>query len=68
MGLDPGTAGSHSEAKAGVQLLSHPGVPKTWFFKRKAEREREREREKGERERESPKQVLAWSPTWGLIL
>ena len=27
MGLDPGTPGSHLEAKADTQPLSHPGVP-----------------------------------------
>ena len=27
VGLDPETAGSHPEPKAGAQPLSHPGVP-----------------------------------------
>ena len=27
--LDPGTPGPRPELKAGAQLLSHPGVPKT---------------------------------------
>ena len=31
MGLDPGSPGSHLGPKAGVKLLSHPGVPKFMF-------------------------------------
>ena len=29
VGLDPGTPGSHPGPKAGVQPLSHPGIPTT---------------------------------------
>ena len=32
VGLDPGTPGLHSEPKAEVQLLSHPGVPNSIPF------------------------------------
>ena len=32
VGLDPGTPGSRPEPKAGIQPLSHPGVPILRFF------------------------------------
>ena len=35
VGLDPGTPGSCPELKAGVQLLSHAGVPPGIIFKKK---------------------------------
>ena len=33
-GLDPGTPGSCPELKADTQLLSHPGIPIFYFFKK----------------------------------
>ena len=33
VGLDFGTPGSHPGLKAGVKLLSHPGIPRMYFFK-----------------------------------
>ena len=32
VGFDPGTPGSHPGLKAGVQLLSHPGIPEIIFI------------------------------------
>ena len=33
VGLDPGTPGSRPGLKAGVQLLSNPGIPKVIIYK-----------------------------------
>ena len=37
VGLHPGTPGSHPGLTAGIQLLSHPGIPLKHFLKVKLE-------------------------------